>query len=95
MLEIEQSRQLSEYKNLNAKREQSRLIAFEENNKNQLDAIRNTLDTTQDERDVAIDTLNKIVNTIKNDIAQNKTNAEVDRTEADGNDNIKVILPKV
>ncbi len=53
------------------------------------------MDTTQDERDVAIDTLNKIVNTIKNDIAQNKTNAEVDRTETDGNDNIKVILPKV
>ncbi|SBF14194.1 LPXTG-motif cell wall anchor domain-containing protein [Staphylococcus aureus] len=69
--------------------------SIEENNKNQLDAIRNTLDTTQDERDVAIDTLNKIVNTIKNDIAQNKTNAEVDRTETDGNDNIKVILPKV
>ncbi len=71
------------------------LDSIEENNKNQLDAIRNTLDTTQDERDVAIDTLNKIVNTIKNDIAQNKTNAEVDRTETDGNDNIKVILPKV
>ncbi|MDT4095032.1 DUF1542 domain-containing protein, partial [Staphylococcus aureus] len=71
------------------------LDSIEENNKNQLDAIRNTLDTTQDERDVDIDTLNKIVNTIKNDIAQNKTNAEVDRTETDGNDNIKVILPKV
>lgn len=78
-----------------ARRKRAALDSIEENNKNQLDAIRNTLDTTQDERDVAIDTLNKIVNTIKNDIAQNKTNAEVDRTETDGNDNIKVILPKV
>ncbi|HHA0618808.1 TPA: LPXTG-anchored aggregation protein SasC [Staphylococcus aureus] len=77
------------------RRKRAALDSTEENNKNQLDAIRNTLDTTQDERDVAIDTLNKIVNTIKNDIAQNKTNAEVDRTETDGNDNIKVILPKV
>lgn len=77
------------------RRKLAALDSIEENNKNQLDAIRNTLDTTQDERDVAIDTLNKIVNTIKNDIAQNKTNAEVDRTETDGNDNIKVILPKV
>ncbi|HDH5126820.1 TPA: LPXTG-anchored repetitive surface protein SasC [Staphylococcus aureus] len=77
------------------RRKRAALDIIEENNKNQLDAIRNTLDTTQDERDVAIDTLNKIVNTIKNDIAQNKTNAEVDRTETDGNDNIKVILPKV
>ncbi|HDI6445116.1 TPA: LPXTG-anchored repetitive surface protein SasC [Staphylococcus aureus] len=77
------------------RRKRATLDSIEENNKNQLDAIRNTLDTTQDERDVAIDTLNKIVNTIKNDIAQNKTNAEVDRTETDGNDNIKVILPKV
>lgn len=77
------------------RRKRAALDSIEENNKNQLDAIRNTLDTTQDERDVAIDTLNKIVNTIKNDIAQNKTNADVDRTETDGNDNIKVILPKV
>ncbi|MRW16064.1 LPXTG-anchored aggregation protein SasC [Staphylococcus aureus] len=77
------------------RRKRAALDSIEENNKNQLDAIRNTLDTTQDERDVAIDTLNKIVNTIKNDIAQNKTNAEVDRTETYGNDNIKVILPKV
>ncbi|HIH1350178.1 TPA: LPXTG-anchored aggregation protein SasC [Staphylococcus aureus] len=77
------------------RRKRAALDSIEENNKNQLDAIRNTLDNTQDERDVAIDTLNKIVNTIKNDIAQNKTNAEVDRTETDGNDNIKVILPKV
>ncbi|EOB7779520.1 LPXTG-anchored aggregation protein SasC [Staphylococcus aureus] len=77
------------------RRKRAALDSIEENNKNQLDAIRNTLDTTQDERDVAIDTLNKIVNTIKNDIAQNKTNAEVDRTETDGNDNLKVILPKV
>ncbi|MGJ9744663.1 LPXTG-anchored aggregation protein SasC [Staphylococcus aureus] len=77
------------------RRKRAALDSIEENNKNQLDAIRNTLDTTQDERDVAIDTLNKIVNTIKNDIAQNKTNAELDRTETDGNDNIKVILPKV
>ncbi|ENK40108.1 LPXTG-anchored aggregation protein SasC [Staphylococcus aureus] len=77
------------------RRKRAALDSIEENNKNQLDAIRNTLDTTQDERDVAIDTLNKIVNTIKNDVAQNKTNAEVDRTETDGNDNIKVILPKV
>ncbi|HFD6399123.1 TPA: LPXTG-anchored aggregation protein SasC [Staphylococcus aureus] len=77
------------------RRKRAALDSIEENNKNQLDAIRNTLDTTQDERDIAIDTLNKIVNTIKNDIAQNKTNAEVDRTETDGNDNIKVILPKV
>lgn len=77
------------------RRKRAALDSIEENNKNQLDAIRNTLDTTQDERDVAIGTLNKIVNTIKNDIAQNKTNAEVDRTETDGNDNIKVILPKV
>lgn len=77
------------------RRKRAALDSIEENNKNQLDAIRNTLDTTQDERDVAIDTLNKIVNTIKNDIAQNKTNAEVDRTETDDNDNIKVILPKV
>ncbi|HCY6388144.1 TPA: LPXTG-anchored repetitive surface protein SasC [Staphylococcus aureus] len=77
------------------RRKRAALDSIEENNKNQLHAIRNTLDTTQDERDVAIDTLNKIVNTIKNDIAQNKTNAEVDRTETDGNDNIKVILPKV
>lgn len=77
------------------RRKRAALDSIEENNKNQLDAIRNTLDTTQDERDVAIDTLNKIVNTIKDDIAQNKTNAEVDRTETDGNDNIKVILPKV
>ncbi|NHM45405.1 LPXTG-anchored repetitive surface protein SasC [Staphylococcus aureus] len=77
------------------RRKRAALDSIEENNKNQLDAIRNTLDTTQDERDVAIDTLNKIVNTIKNDIAQNKTNAEVDRTETDGNDNIIVILPKV
>ncbi|SBF09977.1 LPXTG-motif cell wall anchor domain-containing protein [Staphylococcus aureus] len=57
------------------RRKRAALDSIEENNKNQLDAIRNTLDTTQDERDVAIDTLNKIVNTIKNDIAQNKTNA--------------------
>lgn len=77
------------------RRKRAALDSIEENNKNQLDAIRNTLDTTQDERDVAIDTLNKIVNTIKNEIAQNKTNADVDRTETDGNDNIKVILPKV
>ncbi len=77
------------------RRKRAALDSIEENNKNQLDAIRDTLDTTQDERDVAIDTLNKIVNTIKNDIAQKKTNAEVDRTETDGNDNIKVILPKV
>ncbi|HCX3691629.1 TPA: LPXTG-anchored repetitive surface protein SasC [Staphylococcus aureus] len=77
------------------RRKRAALDSIKENNKNQLDAIRNTLDTTQDERDVAIDTLNKIVNTIKNDIAQNKTNADVDRTETDGNDNIKVILPKV
>ncbi|WP_120173195.1 LPXTG-anchored aggregation protein SasC [Staphylococcus aureus] len=77
------------------RRKRAALDSIEENNKNQLDAILDTLDTTQDERDVAIDTLNKIVNTIKNDIAQNKTNAEVDRTETDGNDNIKVILPKV
>lgn len=76
------------------RRKRAALDSIEENNKNQLDAIRNTLDTTQDERDVAIDTLNKIVNTIKNDIAQNKTNAEVDRTETDGNDNIKVIYLK-
>ncbi|WRN53098.1 DUF1542 domain-containing protein [Staphylococcus aureus] len=68
---------------------------IDESNNNQLDAIRNTLDTTQDERNVAIAALNKIVNAIKNDIAQNKTNAEVDQTEADGNNNIKVILPKV
>lgn len=81
--------------NPKVRRKRAALDSIEENNKNQLDAIRNTLDTTQDERDVAIDTLNKIVNTIKNDIAQNKTNAEVDRTETDGNDNIKVILPKV
>ena len=67
---------------------------IDESNNNQLAAIRNTLDTTQDERNVAI-ALNKIVNAIKNDIAQNKTNAEVDQTEADGNNNIKVILPKV
>ncbi|HDF9030317.1 TPA: LPXTG-anchored repetitive surface protein SasC [Staphylococcus aureus] len=62
--------------------------------------ISDTLKQAQQEientnQDAAIDTLNKIVNTIKNDIAQNKTNAEVDRTETDGNDNIKVILPKV
>ena len=68
---------------------------IDESNNNQLAAIRNTLDTTQDERNVAIAALNKIVNAIKNDIAQNKTNAEVDQTEADGNNNIKVILPKV
>ena len=46
------------------RRKRAALDSIEEN-KNQLDAIRNTLDTTQDERDVAIDTLNKIVNTIK------------------------------
>lgn len=77
------------------RRKRAALDSIDENNNNQLDAIRNTLDTTQDERNVAIDALNKIVNAIKNDIAQNKTNAEVDRTEAGGNDNIKVILPKV
>ncbi|WP_444424745.1 LPXTG-anchored aggregation protein SasC [Staphylococcus aureus] len=77
------------------RRKRAALDSIEENNKNQLDAIRNTLDTTQDERNVAIAALNKIVNAIKNDIAQNKTNAEVDQTEADGNNNIKVILPKV
>ncbi|HDG6001162.1 TPA: LPXTG-anchored repetitive surface protein SasC [Staphylococcus aureus] len=76
------------------RRKRAALDNIDESNNNQLDAIRNTLDTTQDERNVAIDTLNKIVNAIKNDIAQNKTNAEVDQTEADGN-NIKVILPKV
>ncbi|HGO3446103.1 TPA: LPXTG-anchored aggregation protein SasC [Staphylococcus aureus] len=77
------------------RRKREALDNIDESNNNQLDAIRNTLDTTQDERNVAIDTLNKIVNAIKNDIAQNKTNAEVDQTEADGNNNIKVILPKV
>lgn len=77
------------------RRKRAALDNIDESNNNQLDAIRNTLDTTQDERNVAIDTLNKIVNAIKNDIAQNKTNAEVDQTEADGNNNIKVILPKV
>lgn len=77
------------------RRKRAALDDIDESNNNQLDAIRNTLDTTQDERNVAIDALNKIVNAIKNDIAQNKTNAEVDQTEADGNNNIKVILPKV
>ncbi|MFK3493844.1 LPXTG-anchored repetitive surface protein SasC [Staphylococcus aureus] len=77
------------------RRKRAALDNIDESNNNQLDVIRNTLDTTQDERNVAIDALNKIVNAIKNDIAQNKTNAEVDQTEADGNNNIKVILPKV
>lgn len=77
------------------RRKRAALDSIDEKNNNQLDAIRNTLDTTQDERNVAIAALNKIVNAIKNDIAQNKTNAEVDRTENDGNNNIKVILPKV
>ncbi|HDD0313081.1 TPA: LPXTG-anchored repetitive surface protein SasC [Staphylococcus aureus] len=77
------------------RRKRAALDNIDESNNNQLDAIRNTLDTTQDERNVAIDALNKIVNAIKNDIAQNNTNAEVDQTEADGNNNIKVILPKV
>ncbi|WP_410530204.1 LPXTG-anchored repetitive surface protein SasC [Staphylococcus aureus] len=77
------------------RRKRAALDSIDESNNNQLDAIRNTLDTTQDERNVAIAALNKIVNAIKNDIAQNKTNAEVDQTEADGNNNIKVILPKV
>ncbi|HDJ6513637.1 TPA: LPXTG-anchored repetitive surface protein SasC [Staphylococcus aureus] len=77
------------------RRKRAALDNIDESNNNQLDAIRNTLDTTQDERNVAIAALNKIVNGIKNDIAQNKTNAEVDQTEADGNNNIKVILPKV
>lgn len=73
------------------RRKRAALDNIDESNNNQLDAIRNTLD----ERNVAIAALNKIVNAIKNDIAQNKTNAEVDQTEADGNNNIKVILPKV
>ncbi|HDR2215358.1 TPA: LPXTG-anchored repetitive surface protein SasC [Staphylococcus aureus] len=77
------------------RRKRAALDNIDESNNNQLDAIRNTLDTTQDERNVAIAALNKIVNAIKNDIAQNKTNAEVDQTETDGNNNIKVILPKV
>ncbi|HDE9523879.1 TPA: LPXTG-anchored repetitive surface protein SasC [Staphylococcus aureus] len=77
------------------RRKRAALDNIDESNNNQLDAIRNTLDTTQDERNVAIAALNKIVNAIKNDIAQNKTNAEVDQIEADGNNNIKVILPKV
>lgn len=77
------------------RRKRAALDNIDESNNNQLDAIRNTLDTTQDERNVAIAALNKIVNAIKNDIAQNKTNAEVDQAEADGNNNIKVILPKV
>lgn len=77
------------------RRKRAALDNIDESNNNQLDAIRNTLDTTQDERNVAIAALNKIVNAIKNDIAQNKTNAEVDQTESDGNNNIKVILPKV
>lgn len=77
------------------RRKRAALDNIDESNNNQLDAIRNTLDTTQDERNVAIAALNKIVNAIKNDIAQNKTNAEVDQTEDDGNNNIKVILPKV
>lgn len=77
------------------RRKRAALDNIDESNNNQLNAIRNTLDTTQDERNVAIAALNKIVNAIKNDIAQNKTNAEVDQTEADGNNNIKVILPKV
>lgn len=77
------------------RRKRAALDNIDESDNNQLDAIRNTLDTTQDERNVAIAALNKIVNAIKNDIAQNKTNAEVDQTEADGNNNIKVILPKV
>lgn len=76
------------------RRKRAALDNIDESNNNQLDAIRNTLDTTQDERNIAIAALNKIVNTIKNDITQNKTNAEVDQTEADGNNNIKVILPK-
>lgn len=77
------------------RRKRAALDNIDESNNNQLDAIRNTLDTTQGERNVAIAALNKIVNAIKNDIAQNKTNAEVDQTEADGNNNIKEILPKV
>lgn len=61
------------------RRKRAALDNIDESNNNQLDAIRNTLDTTQDERNVAIAALNKIVNAIKNDIAQNKTNAEVDQ----------------
>ncbi|WP_251360893.1 DUF1542 domain-containing protein, partial [Staphylococcus aureus] len=55
------------------RRKRAALDNIDESNNNQLDAIRNTLDTTQDERNVAIAALNKIVNAIKNDIAQNKT----------------------
>lgn len=47
------------------RRKRAALDNIDESNNNQLAAIRNTLDTTQDERNVAIAALNKIVNAIK------------------------------
>lgn len=77
------------------RRKRAALDNIDQNVNKQTETIQNTLDTTQDERNEAIDALNKVVNTIKNDIAQNNTNAEVDQTETEGQENIKVILPKV
>lgn len=77
------------------RRKRAALDNIDQNVNKQTETIQNTLDTTQDERNEAIDALNKVANTIKNDIAQNNTNAEVDQTETEGQENIKVILPKV
>ncbi|CDR28252.1 LPXTG-anchored aggregation protein SasC [Staphylococcus schweitzeri] len=77
------------------RRKRAALDNIDQTSNYQINTIQNTIDTTEDERNVAINALNKIVNVLKNDIAQNKTNAEVDKTEADGNANIKMILPKV
>ncbi|HIA7080034.1 TPA: SasC/FmtB family protein [Staphylococcus aureus] len=57
--------------------------------------INATPDATNDEKNAAINTLNQDRQQAIESIKQANTNAEVDRTETDGNDNIKVILPKV
>lgn len=54
------------------RRKRAALDNIDESNNNQLDAIRNTLDTTQDERNIAIAELNKIVNTIKMTLRKTK-----------------------
>ncbi|MCS5350058.1 LPXTG-anchored repetitive surface protein SasC [Staphylococcus aureus] len=77
------------------RRKRAALDNIDQTSDNQINTIQNTLDTTEDERNVAIHALNKIVNSLKEDIAHNSTNAEVDQTETSGRENIKVILPKV
>ncbi|UMT74888.1 LPXTG-anchored repetitive surface protein SasC [Staphylococcus roterodami] len=77
------------------RRKRAALDNIDQTSDNQMNTIQNTLDTTEDERNDAIHALNKIVNSLKEAIAHNSTNAEVDQTETSGQENIKVIIPKV